>query len=78
MKARITDDKKLVVSYDDPMRNDWMECLCATCGDPIRWVLDVWSFVRDPDGSFSAVHGECAWTEEVVTRRRPISASYVV
>lgn len=42
----------------------WVEPICPACGDPIRWVLDMQSFVRNDHGGLTMTHARCAWTKE--------------
>ena len=43
-------------------RDGWAEPICPTCREPIRWVLDMFSFTNEP-GSFVLEHARCAWTK---------------
>jgi hypothetical protein len=62
------DDFRLEFDEDGTLRlrgsNGWREAKCVTCGEPIRWVLDMASFVNQRDGSFALAHARCAWLPE--------------
>jgi hypothetical protein len=42
------------------------EAVCPKCGEPIRWVLDMFSFTTGMDEThpFTLTHARCAWTPE--------------
>lgn len=45
-------------------RDGWQEAVCCECGEPIRWVLDMFSFKNTGDASFALGHARCLWTRE--------------
>jgi len=51
-------------------RNGWREPVCAKCGEPVRWVLDMASFVHMGDGSYALAHARCAWTKPAFDREK--------
>lgn len=45
-----------------PMRDGFQEPVCPTCSQPIRWILDMHSFINNPEGTgLVLVHAWCAW-----------------
>ena len=36
------------------------EANCSECGEPIRWVLDMFSFTTGP--TYRLAHARCVWT----------------
>lgn len=40
------------------------EAICCECGEPIRWVLDMFSFKHNERGGFDLGHAWCLWTPE--------------
>jgi len=48
-------------------REDFREAACSVCRQPIRWVLDMFSFRYDPPG-YSLAHARCVWTSEAFAR----------
>lgn len=43
---------------------DWREAICCECGEPIRWVLDMFSFRHNSRGGYDLGHASCLWTPE--------------
>lgn len=58
-----------VTGYDD-----WVEPICPTCNEPIRWVLDMMSFTTKNGGVFTMTHARCAWTPEGFDTERELAA----
>jgi hypothetical protein len=48
------------------------EANCAVCGEPIRWVLDMFSFTTHPH---RLAHARCAWTKEAFATQRALAPS---
>lgn len=42
----------------------WREAICPICEQPIRWVLDMFSFLSLDKGTYRLAHARCAWTPE--------------
>jgi hypothetical protein len=42
----------------------WREAVCVECGEPIPWVLDMFSFKHNGRGGFDLGHASCLWTPE--------------
>lgn len=42
----------------------WREPVCVECGEPIRWVLDMFSFQQNRHGGYDLGHAWCLWTPE--------------
>lgn len=51
-------------------REGWREAVCPKCDDPIRWVLDMASFLTLEDGSYRLAHARCAWIPEAFDAER--------
>ena len=66
MTPHRSDNDRLILVPDDPMNSGWWEAKCAECGEPLRWILDMWSF-RIAHARVEAVHARCAWTAEAFT-----------
>lgn len=65
-----TDDFRIEFDEDGTLhvrgRNGWREPVCAVCRDPIRYVLDMFSFTTGPDHELA--HARCVWTKEAFER----------
>lgn len=46
----------------------WREAICAECGKPIRWCLDMMSFTTGTVHRLA--HAECVWMPEAFDRLR--------
>ncbi len=48
------------------------EAICPSCGQRIRWVLDMFSFISAAPGSphSALAHARCAWRPEAFTREK--------
>jgi hypothetical protein len=46
------------------MNERFREAMCCECGEPIQWVLDMFSFKHNDRGSFDLGHAWCLWTPE--------------
>lgn len=69
------DEGRLVLSFG--LHNaSWREAVCCECGEPIRWVLDMFSFKHNDRGSFDLGHAWCLWTPEGFDRARAKSSDH--
>lgn len=54
-------------------RTNWMEVNCCKCGEPIRWILDMWSFENLGGGVLVAGHARCLWSKDGFTTQRKLA-----
>lgn len=50
------------------------EAICPLCSEPIRWVLDMMSFLSPDGGTYRLAHARCAWLPEAFDSERAKAA----
>lgn len=55
------DDGRLTLSFGS-MNERYAEPYCCECGQPISWVLDMFSFKHNGRGGYDLGHAWCLWT----------------
>lgn len=65
----IDNDGRLVMSFG-LYHEQFVEPLCCECGQPVRWVLDMFSFKSSGRGDFLLGHAECLWTSDGFDKAR--------
>jgi len=66
---RFDEAGRLVLSFG--LYNEgFREALCCECGQPIQWVLDMFSFKHNDRGGFELGHAWCLWAPEGFTRAK--------
>ena len=55
-------------------REGWREPICHSCGEPIKWVLDMASFEPDHEGGHVLCHARCVWTRAGFQRQARLAA----
>jgi hypothetical protein len=66
---------RVVVQFG-PLFEGFFEPKCGVCGENIRWILDMQSFVRAVDGEFVMTHAWCAWTPGAFKRAKKKSMKF--
>jgi hypothetical protein len=63
------EDGRLTLSFG-LYNESWREAICCECGQPIKWVLDMFSFKHNDRGGFDLGHAWCLWTPEGFDRAK--------
>lgn len=58
---------------DRPLGEVPREPVCCECGEPIAWVLDMFSF-KATTGRWLLGHARCLWTDDAFDREKAIEA----
>lgn len=52
-------------------RDGWREAVCPICHEPIKWVLDMFSFTTGYP--YRLAHARCVWEPEAFERESTVS-----
>lgn len=64
---------RLVLDYG-LMNQRYQQASCCVCDEPVRWVLDMFSFRHNDRGTYDLGHAWCLWTPEAFDNAKKLAA----